>query len=165
MTRRALIIKAAGAAPARWPPRSPRWLDAVLYGIQAFDRWQRGARIDELAARRLRRYLTWHLQRVRGETAESAVHVESLLEPPSPSSSRRCAHPPRSPLRSAGARCDASTEIFAAVSGRLIRHGARLGFDPGALVEAVRRYDAAAVQAAMRFVVAEHRPLLVPWRP
>lgn len=152
---------AAGAVAAE----VTRWLDAVLYGIQAFDRWQHGARIAELAERRLRRYLTWHLQRVRGETIESATHVESLLD--------TTVTVELAPVR---ARLDhrfdrlvldatPSTELFAAVGGRLIRHGARPGFDPGALVEAVRRYDAAAIQAAMRFIVAEHRPLLVPWRP
>lgn len=58
-----------------------------------------------------------------------------------------------------------STELFAAIGGRLIRHGKRPGFDPGALVEAVRAYDAAAIQAAMRYVLGENRAVLAPWRP
>jgi hypothetical protein len=153
-----------GRAPGTVADEVTRWLDAVIYGIQAFDRRQHGARIGELAERRLRRYLTWHLQRVRGETVESAAHVQSLLD--------TAVTVELAPVR---ARLDRrfdrlvvdatpSTELFAAVGGRLIRHGRRPGFDPGTLVEAVRSYDAAAVQAAMRFVVGEHRPLLVPWR-
>ena len=35
----------------------------------------------ELADRRLRRYLTWHLQRVRGETLTSAADFPVLLAP------------------------------------------------------------------------------------
>ena len=58
-----------------------------------------------------------------------------------------------------------STELFAAVDGRLIRHPRRPGFDPGALVDAVRGYNALAIQAAMRFVIGENRAALVPWRP
>lgn len=142
-----------------------RWLDAVLYGIEAFDRWQHGGRIGELADRRLRRYLTWHLQRARGETIRSAADVATLLGP--------AVTVELAPLR---ARLDhrfdrlviealPATELFAAVSGRLIRHAKQPGFDPGALVEAVRTYDAAGIQRAMCYVIDQNRPALVPWRP
>jgi hypothetical protein len=141
------------------------WFDAVLYGIQAFDRWQHGTPITDLADRRLRRYLAWHLQRVRAETIETAAHLDALL---ASSITAELA-----PIR---ARLDhrfdrqvlsalPSTELFVALDGRLIRHGKQPGFDPGALVEAVLGYDSDAIRSAMRFVVGEARSLLVPWRP
>jgi hypothetical protein len=46
-----------------------------------------------------------------------------------------------------------------------IRHAKRSGFDPGELVEAVRTYNAAAIQGAMRYVLGENRAALAPWRP
>ena len=55
------------SSPAALRDEAVAWFDAVLYGIQAFDRWQHGTPITDLADRRLRRYLTWHLQRVRAE--------------------------------------------------------------------------------------------------
>ncbi len=57
-----------------------------------------------------------------------------------------------------------STEFFAAVGGKLVRHSKRAGFDPGEWVEAVRGYNVVAIQKAMRFVVEENKPALVPWR-
>ena len=58
-----------------------------------------------------------------------------------------------------------STERFAAIHGRLIRRSKQPGFDPGALVAAVRIYDSDAIRSTMRHVVGESRSLLAPWRP
>ncbi|HWO26209.1 MAG TPA: hypothetical protein VNO30_46095 [Kofleriaceae bacterium] len=158
-------LGASTSSPDAVPHEVTRWLDAGLYGIQAFDRWQHGPRIDELADRRLRRYLTWHLQRVRGETVTSTADVPVLLDPAvtvelAPVSARIDRRFDRQVIATTS-----QTELFASVGGRLIRHPKRPDFDPGALVEAVRVYDAAAIQSAMRYVLGENRPTLAPWRP
>ena len=140
------------------------WLDAVLYGIRAFDVLEHGARIGQLADRRLRRYLTWHLQQVRGETVDTVEDVAALLGAPvtaelAPVSARIDRRHDRLVLDATPA-----TELFAAVGGRLIRHARRPRFEPGALIEAVRVHDTAAIREAMRFVIGENRAALVPWR-
>jgi len=140
------------------------WFAAVLFGVQAFDRLEHGARIKRLADRRLRRYLTWHLQAVRGEFVDTPADVQSLL-----------ASPVTAEVAPVTARVDhrfdrevlvatPRTEFFASVGGRLIRHNQRPGFDPGSLLEAVRGFNVQGIQQAMRFVVEENRAVLVPWR-
>jgi hypothetical protein len=141
------------------------WFDAMLYGLQAFDRWQHGAPITDLADRRLRRYLIWYLQRVRVETIETTAHLDELLAPVvtvelAPVRARLDPRFDRQVLSALP-----STELFAAIGGRLIRRGKRPGFDPGALVAAVRTYDGEAIRSAMRYLVGEARALLAPWRP
>jgi len=42
-----------------------------LSGIEAFDRFEQGKRIEWLPERRLRRYLVWHLHRARAEAIVS----------------------------------------------------------------------------------------------
>lgn len=140
------------------------WFDAVLYGVQAFDRLEHGPRIKRLADRRLRRYLTWNLQAVRAEFVDTPLDVQALLSltvtaEVAPVTARVDHRYDREVLAATS-----STEFFAAVGGRLIRHGQRPGFDPGALVEAVRGFNVQEIQQSMRFVVEENRPVLVPWR-
>lgn len=141
------------------------WLDAVLYGIQAFDSAEHGIRIAELADRRLRRYLTWHLQRVRAEYVDSAEHVGQLLEPIvtaelAPVTARIDRRFDRIVIESLS-----ETEFFAAIGGRLVRHSKRAGFDPGQLIEAVRNFNSQAIQQAMRFVAEENQRVILPWLP
>jgi hypothetical protein len=153
------------SSPAVLRDEAVAWFDAVLYGIQAFDQWQHGTPITDLADRRLRRYLTWHLQRVRAETIESADDLGALLT----SSLTVELAPVRARLEHRFDRqvlsALPSTELFAAIDGRLIRRGKQPGFEPGSLIDAVRTYDSDAIRSAMRYVVGEARALLVPWRP
>jgi hypothetical protein len=140
------------------------WFDAVLFGIEVFDRWQHGVRISALADRRLRRYLTWHLQRARGATIESPNDVESLLGMPmtvelAPLTARLDLRFDREVIEALP-----STELFAAAGGALLRHPRCPGFDPSILVEAVRTFDTATIRRAMDYIIGEHRTLLVPWR-
>jgi len=58
----------------------------------------------------------------------------------------------------------ATTEFFAAIDARLVRHSKRPGFEPAELIEAVRGFNTAAVQKAMRFVIEEDKPKLIPWK-
>jgi hypothetical protein len=139
------------------------WLDAVLYGIQAFDSAEHGIRINELADRRLRRYLTWHLQRVRAEYVDSAEDVQMLLAPMltaelAPVTARIDRRFDRIVIESLS-----ETEFFAAIDGNLVRHSKRAGFDPGLLIDAVRNFNTQAVQQAMRFVAEENQRVLMPW--
>lgn len=141
-----------------------QWIDAVLYGIQAFDLMEHGTRIANLPDRRLRRYLTWHLQRVRGEMVDTREQVAQLLQPSitaelAPVNARVDLRSDRIVLEATS-----STEFFAAVGGRLVRHSRRPGFDPGELVDAVRGYNVVAIQKSMRFVVEENKSVFLPWR-
>lgn len=141
-----------------------QWLDTVVFGIQAFDQLQQGARINHLADRRLRRYLAWHLQRVRCEFVDSREHVDKVLgdhvtaeiAPLNARVDRRFDRVVVGPT--------VATEFFAAIGGRLVRHAKRPGFDPAELVEAVRCFNQATIQRSMRFVVGENKPVLIPWR-
>lgn len=56
-----------------------REVDHVLLGIEIFDRAEHGSHIVRLYERRLRRYLIWHLQRVRSATVQSDEQVATLL--------------------------------------------------------------------------------------
>jgi len=141
------------------------WFDAVLFGVQSFDRLEHGARIIRLADRRLRRYLTWHLQAVRAEYVDLPSHVVTMLASVvtaelAPVTARVDHRYDREVLAATPA-----TEFFAAIGGRLVRHGKRPGFDPGGLIEAVRGFNTEEIRRAMRFVVGESRLLLLPWRP
>jgi hypothetical protein len=141
-----------------------RLLDAALYGVEAFDLLAHGERIAALPERRLRRYLIWHLERARAQTVDNPSHAEWLL---AGSLSAELA-----PLAGfLDERQDKvvrhalpETEFFASLDGRLVRHGARPGFEPGRLVEAVRGYNRTALENAMHFVVNENRTVLIPWR-
>lgn len=139
------------------------WVDAIIYGIQAFDLLN-GPRIEPLADRRLRRYLTWHLQRARAETVDTKEDAEAMLEstltaelaPVAALLDQRGDRVVRAPLP--------TTEFFAAVDGRLVRHSKRPGFEPSELIEAVRGFNTPAIQKVMRFVIEEDKPKLIPWR-
>lgn len=140
------------------------WFDAVLHGLESFDRWHHGPQIRDLAERRLHRYLTWHLQRARADTIDTPDDVHQLLE----TSLTLELAPLHTQLDRRGDRqvisAASATELLITVDGRLIRHAARAGFDPGELVSAARTYDAGAIRAAMRSVVDQHHDVLARWR-
>lgn len=154
-----------GGVRARSDPRGVlcAWIDAILYGIQAFDLLD-GPRIERLPDRRLRRYLTWHLQRARAETIDTVEHANILLTstvsaelaPISALLDQRSDRIVRAALP--------TTEFFAAIDGRLVRHPRRPGFEPSDLVEAVRGFKTVPIQKAMRFVIEEDKAKLIPWR-
>ena len=137
-------------------------VDAVLSGIEAFDRFEQGSRIERLYERRLRRYLIWHLQRVRALSVNHAEDADALLD------GRLIVEV--APLRGhLDERFDKvvdaphkDAELFVALQGKLIRsrpvrHGAE------AIIEAVRRFDRAVLGEAMQAVRDQHVELLVPW--
>ena len=139
------------------------WIDAIIYGIQAFDLLN-GPHIEPLADRRLRRYLTWHLQRGRAETVDSQEDTEAMLQsvvtaelaPIAAFLDQRGDRIVRAPLP--------ETEFFAAIDGRLVRHSRQPGFEPRELIEAVGGFNTPAILKAMRFVIEEDKPKLIPWR-
>lgn len=164
---RVLVRASLRSAPSSSPDDVRRilceWIDAIIYGIQAFDLLN-GPRIEPLADRRLRRYLTWHLQRGRAETVDSKDDAEAMLQ----STVTAELAPIAALLDQRGDRIVRSplpvTEFFAAIDGLLVRHSKRPGFEPSELVEAVRGFNTPAIQKAMRFVIEEDKPKLIPWR-
>ena len=138
-------------------------LRAVLVGIEVFDRFEQGARIERLAERRLRRYLIWHLQHVRSMTVRTLDHLAELF------SQRLVAE--MAPLISyLDARYEKtvsktlpSTEIVVAVNGVLARTTPSVGYDPAQLVEALRTYKLDTVAGILKLVRDSHKPTLIPW--
>ncbi|WP_437288475.1 hypothetical protein [Sorangium sp. So ce406] len=142
-----------------------RWLEMVIHGISAFDIMVQGAttmaRLDE---RRLRRYLMWHLQLARAATIREPSHVDEMLRPPltvelAPLAGRLDTERYEKVVK----RALPDTELFCAIGGHLVRQARRPGFDPGALVEAVKSYAREPIQQTMVFLVDEHRGKLAPW--
>jgi hypothetical protein len=138
------------------------YVDAVLTGIEAFDRFEQGDRVDQLYERRLRRYLLWHLQRVRAQALRRAEDIGELL------GKRLIVE--LAPLRGhLDERFDKvvdapqeNAEIFVVLEGRLARsrpgaHG------PGEIIEGVRAFDRKLLEKTMRGVREQHLDLLVPW--
>jgi hypothetical protein len=142
-------------------------VDAVLSGIEVFDRFEHGKRIDELGERRLRRYLVWHLQRARAATLRSVDDPWQLF-------GRRLLVE-MAPLKGhlderSDKLVDAAlpeTEIFAVLQGRMMRIPAQPqnGIAPAAIVDAVRTYHRSVLETAMGFVRESHRQILTPWVP
>jgi hypothetical protein len=146
------------------------YVDAVLLGMEAFDRFEQGPRLDRLPERRLRRYLIWHLQRVRALTLRRREDLRTLF------SERLVAE--LAPLRGhLDERFDKNvdghvdghvgqTELFVVLGGHLLRTSPRPGvFEPRAIVAAVRGFERETLESAMTFVRDQHRQVLTPWVP
>ena len=141
-------------------------IDAALAGIEAFDRMEQGEAMRVLPERRLRRYLIWYLQRARAEVVREPAEIDQLLEErlfvelaPLPGH--------LSPRHDKIVRLpedNASVQVFVALGGRLIR-SARLpsNFEPMALIDAVRRFDAPLILEGMRYLRNSNEALLAPW--
>ncbi len=139
-------------------------VEAAIRCMQAFDRAEQGARIERLAERRLRRYLIWHLQRVRAKTIRTVEDINEIfadrvvaeLAPVEGSLDARedkIVH---------GASADCSLTVV--VRRKLIRQYASPSFAPTLLVEAVRCFEWKSLEAAFEYVVNEEPAQLVPWR-
>lgn len=140
-----------------------RYVDVGLAGIEAFDRFEQGTRIERLYERRLRRYLIWYLQRARAQALASEgqlwdvfghrIVVElSLLQ---------CHLDERSDKLVLGAR--AETELMVAIGGQLLRMPKSPIFDPATLIQHVRDFNTQGLYQAMAAVRDHHRSVLVPW--
>lgn len=165
-------LRTGGREAQREPGKlAANWVECALMGMRAFDRLEQGnGPMERLYERRLRRYLTWHLQKARaatiqGESMEEVTsQVDQLFE-------KRLVVE-LAPLQG---ELDANfdklvtkprknTQFFAALDRHLIREAKQAeNFDPGSLVEAVRSYEYSTIANAMEFVVEEHRDVLVPW--
>lgn len=138
-------------------------IEGAIKGIQAFDRMEQGNRIHQLAERRLRRYLIWHLQLARAKTVRDSNQIQELLSkrlivelaPMKGFLNNRNDKIVKEPLD--------NTELFVVLDGQLLRFSARPGFIPKELVEAVRVFDWSETERAMNFIVGENHSLLVPW--
>jgi hypothetical protein len=141
------------------------WFEVVVFGISLFDRLIDRVRVRDLPERRLRRYLTWHLQLQRAKTVDTREDVETLL--------KALVTAELAPVRGKlSSRHDKivlasipETEFFCAIDGCLVRRGTHGTFDPRQLVEAVQTYNDGLLQTAMLAIVEENARLLVPWLP
>ena len=137
-------------------------VDAVLAGIEAFDRFEQGERVERLHERRLRRYLIWHLQRVRALSISRAEDIRELL------GKRLMVE--LAPLRGhLDERFDKvvdapqeDAELFVVLEGKLLR-SRHVTHSPTAILEAVRTFNRKLLGEAMRSVREQHLAVLVPW--
>jgi len=140
-------------------------IDAHIAAMRAFDQMEQGGpTLRVMPERRLRRYLIWYLQRARARAVSQPQHIRALLD------DRLFVE--LAPLRG---RLDdrydkivesgiQTTTLCFAIGGRAKRvPGLPQNFAPRSLVAAVRSFDEAAIDRALRFVVNENRALLVPW--
>lgn len=154
-----------GGRSAERDPASPAVaaIDAHIAAMEAFDRMESGDKLHQLPERRLRRYLIWHLQRCRARTLRTpdalrALYDERLLVELAPL--KGFINPEQDKVVEGA---DSSTQLFAALSGRLIRRpNLPQNFNPAALVDAVRCFDHAKLREAMDYLVEAERELLVP---
>lgn len=156
---------ARGGADARESCRSVvvDLIDAHIAAMQAFDRMEQGGVLHVLPERRLRRYLLWYLQRARAETVNTPEQVQLLFD------TRACAEiapikgrlDDRNDKIAAEAHPDA--ELFVTAGGRLVRVPRAPGFEPTELLDAVRTFNAQALNEAMDRVVDVGRGVLAPW--
>ncbi|MCW8137412.1 MAG: SAVED domain-containing protein [Planctomycetota bacterium] len=137
---------------------------AAIKGMEAFDRSEQGPKLTRLYERRMRRYLIWHLQRVRAETLSAPEDIWTLF-------SDRLVFEVAPLVGHLDNRFDKvvrsaapNTEAFVVLGRALIRQPRHASFDPGALVEAVRTFDDAALHAAMDFLVNDHATILAGWK-
>ncbi len=141
------------------------WIDRVLQGIAAFDQAEQGSGpMVRLAERRVRRYLLWHVQWARARTIETVTHLERLLASSltvelAPLAGWIDEHRWEKMVRNALK----DTELCIAADGLLVRATKGQDFDPEALLEAIRTYDAKRAHKEVNVVVDEHRAKLMPW--
>lgn len=136
---------------------------AVLVGIEAFDRFEQGMRIERLAERRLRRYLIWHLQHVRAMTVRTVDEVGELLAARLVSELAPLVSYLDGRYEKIVRKVLPATEIFIALGGVLARTAPSVGFDPVRLVEGIRTYVLDAVASMIKLVRDTHKQLLIPW--
>jgi len=140
-----------------------REIDHVILGIETFDRAEQGTQIGRLYERRLRRYLTWHLQRARAATLQSDADAAKLL------TTRVIAE-----LAPLAGHLDAryeklvtiplsEVEFVAVCDSYLMRFPKSANLDPGDLVQYVRTFQHTPIREFMRRVVTEARNVLAPW--
>lgn len=143
-----------------------RCLDTHLRILEAFDRAEQGDRLTRLPERRLRRYLIWHLQRARLRALDGSDYSASDVLAP------RLAVELAPLAGQLDSRYDKivvgpteHTEMFVSLLGHLVRIKPARGYDPRALVDAIRAFDWAPIEPLMRATVDENRDLLVAWLP
>jgi hypothetical protein len=150
----------AGKASAR--EITVAYVDAVLSGIEAFDRFEQGSRIGVLYERRLRRYLIWHLQRARAQSLMQAEQLADLfgkrlfveLAPLQGRLDERFDKVVDAPQE--------NVEILVVLEGKMMRSRPAV-HTPSVILEAVRTFERNTLSRAMRSVREQHLGLLVPW--
>jgi hypothetical protein len=139
-------------------------VEGVLNGIEAFDRFEHGNRIDRLAERRLRRYLIWHLQLARARTRPgTSGEIQSMLTerlivelaPLAGAVDFRSEKHVSRPLP--------TTELYVVLGKRLFRFPPNAYVDPGVIIESVRSFSRETIASTMDHVVGQHGQDFAPW--
>lgn len=139
-------------------------VEGVLNGIEAFDRFEHGSRIDRLAERRLRRYLIWHLQLARartllgtGEEIQRMLTERVIVElaPLAGSVDVRLEKIASQPLP--------TTELYIVLGKRLFRFSPNAYVAPGVIIESVRSFAREILESTMDHVVGQHSQDFAPW--
>ncbi len=148
-----------------------RWFETSLMGIEAFDRFEQGDRITNLADRRLQRYMIWHLNLSAVKTARRPDNIWKLLsEKPTIKLGRTNGYcGPRRGDKFVTSPKDQS-ELFLTLRSAKGPHGMRRlrvkedsNFRPGDIIEAVRDYDRERLQDLFGYVRSQYRAQIVPW--
>lgn len=142
------------------------FLRSYLRGVEAFDRLEQGDMLRRLSERRLRRYLTWYIQRERSKSIRTLEDLRSLCQ------TQIVAE--LAPLKGFldnqyEKMVDATlppTRLVIACDSDLLLIEQSPNFNAASLLDAVRHFRHDDVQPLMRHVVEpkERRSVLCPWR-
>lgn len=142
------------------------FLNAYLRGVEAFDRLEQGNMLRRLSERRLRRYLTWYVQRERSTSIRSVADLHTLC--------RTHLVVEMAPLKGFldnqyEKMVDGTlpmTRLVIACDDELILVEQSPNFNAASLLDAVRHFRHDDVQPLVRHIVEpkERRLLLCRWR-
>lgn len=142
------------------------FLKSYLRGVEAFDRLEQGDMLRRLSERRLRRYLTWYIQRERSKSIRTLDDLQALCQ------TQLVAE--LAPLKGFldnqyEKMVDGTlptTRLIIACDSDLLLIEQSPNFNAASLLDAVRHFRHDDVQPLMRHVVEpkERRSVLCPWR-
>lgn len=141
-----------------------RWIEMLQRAIEAFDRMEQGPRIKQLAERRLRRYLLWHVQHGRAMHVKTVEQAQEMLQSAltvelAPLTGYVDALRHEKIVRHAVAE----PELCISLEGRLIRVLKMTGHSLAEIVDHIRAYEHEPVRELMAAVVDQNRPKLARW--
>lgn len=145
---------------------SEEFLTSYICGVEAFDRLEQGDMLRRLSERRLRRYLTWYVQRERGKSIRNLDDLHSFC--------KTSLVVELAPLKACldnqyEKMVDGilpTTRLVIACDHDLLLIEQSPNFNAASLLDAVRHFRHEDVQPLMRHIVEpkDRRLVLCPWR-